>query len=396
LLKLFILSFVVSLGIGYLILKFERLHLRFTSDVAAPGSHKVHTIAVARIGGISIFVGWVVGLLASSYEHLQLVHALVWTGCLLPAFIGGVAEDVTKRIGPAPRLLLSFLSAALAYMLLGAHVGRIDVLGLDPLLSIPAVAFFFTLVAVGGVAHAINIIDGLNGLASAVCMMALLALGYVAFQVGDQEILLLAGLGTAALLGFHIWNYPSGRMFLGDGGAYFLGVYIATTSALLVGRHSAVSPWFGLLLVLYPVWETLFSAYRRRVLQGLPATTADKLHMHNLIHRRVTVQTQSWRTRRNSDASVPMILLAGCNIVPALLWWNDTRVLVACAFGYVVIYTLVYRHLSRVAVNAGKHEHTSEAAVAAAPVAEHAARVVDPANGLAWSEPKPTITEINR
>jgi UDP-GlcNAc:undecaprenyl-phosphate GlcNAc-1-phosphate transferase len=350
LLKLFILSFVVSFGVGYLIVRLEHLHGRFTGDVALPGSHKVHGASVSRIGGVSIVTGWLVSLTASSYASAfpgELV--LSWALCLFPAFAAGLAEDFTKQVSPATRLMCSFIAAGLAFTLLDAAIVRVDVHGVDALLRIPAFSFAFTLFAIGGVAQAVNIIDGLNGLASGACMIALAALGYVAYGLGDNELVLLCGIGAGALLGFRVWNYPSGRFFCGDGGAYFIGVYVAILSVLLVHRHKAVSAWFPLLLLLYPIWETLFSAYRRRILRGLPASTADKLHLHTLFYKRIRRPLGGAKgalpTRRNSDASVLVMLLAGGSAVPAVLWWADGPYLLASALLYIAIYLLIYRRL---------------------------------------------------
>jgi UDP-N-acetylmuramyl pentapeptide phosphotransferase/UDP-N-acetylglucosamine-1-phosphate transferase len=347
------LAFAVALGVAYLILRFEHVHARFTRDIAARRSHKVHRSSVSRIGGISIFAGWLVSLIASAYyDYFQAETIALWAVCLLPAFIGGLAEDLTKRVPPSTRLLASFVSAGLAFTLLGASVSRVDLYGVDALLAFPAVAFLFTCFAIAGVAHSINIIDGLNGLASGVCLIAFLALGYVAFDVRDWEILLMCGIGAGAILGFRVWNYPSGRLFCGDGGAYFLGAYVGIVSALLVQRHPQVSAWFPLLLVIYPVWETLFSAYRRRVLRGRPVSRADKLHMHTLFYKRVKqpMDDGSKRTRRNSDASIAMMLLAAGGAVPAVLWWTDGRYLLTAAVAYVVVYLAIYRRLVRFGV----------------------------------------------
>lgn len=360
-LKLFILSFLVSMLAGYLILRWEHLHARFTRDVAWRGSHKVHAIPVSRIGGISIFIGWLVAACAAGYfNRLPAATILIWIVCLIPVFLGGLAEDLTKRVGPAIRLQLSLVSAALAYILLGAVVSRVDVFGIDILLAVPAVAFLFTLLAVGGVAHALNIIDGLNGLASSVCLMALIALGFVAFNVSDWEILLMCGLGAGAVLGFHVWNYPNGRIFCGDGGAYFLGAYIAILSTLLVSRNPQVSAWMPLLLLLYPVWETVFSAYRRRILRGLPATSPDRLHLHTLLYQRrrrggADVSKNGTWSRRNSDAAVSVMLLAGANTIPAVLWWSESAYLMAAAVIYIGAYLFVYRRLVRFGIQARKY-----------------------------------------
>ena len=348
-LRLFILSFAVSTAMGYLILRWWHLHARFTGDVASRGSHKVHVTTVSRIGGVSIFGGWLAGLVASIYyKNVPIQTMLVWVICMSPVFLAGLAEDVTKRISPKIRLLFSFGTAALGFFLLDAAVRRVDVFGIDPLLASPVVSFLFTLVAVGGVAHAMNIIDGLNGLALSVCLMAFLALGYVAFNVNDPEILLMSGLGIGALLGLLIWNFPGGRIYCGDGGAYFLGGYVAILSALLVKRNPQVSAWFPLLLVLYPVWETLFSAYRRRVLRGMPASAPDRLHLHTLIYRRVKhgIDGNS-RSRRNSDASVFMVMLVVGNAIPAVLWWQDTSYLLVSALVFAGLYLTIYRRLVR-------------------------------------------------
>ena len=81
-------------------------------------------------------------------------------------------------------------------------------------------------------------------------------------------------------------NYPRGRIFLGDGGAYLVGLVLAVLSVLLVHRNSGVSPWFPLVLLAYPIWETLFSMYRRKA-RGHSTGRADALHLHSLVYRRV-------------------------------------------------------------------------------------------------------------
>jgi UDP-GlcNAc:undecaprenyl-phosphate/decaprenyl-phosphate GlcNAc-1-phosphate transferase len=354
LLRLFILSFAVSFAVGYVILRWQHLHAHIAGDYPALAGHKVHAVAVPRIGGISIFAGWLVGLAASSYyEILPAETILIWILCLLPVFLAGLAEDFTKNVRVRARLLASFLSATLAVFFLNAAVSRVDLPAFDALLAVPAIAALFTLVAISGVAHAINIIDGLNGLALSVCMMALLALGYVAFNVHDQEILMMAGLGVGALLGLLLWNYPSGQIFCGDGGAYFLGAYIAMLSVLLVGRNPQVSAWFPMLLVLYPVWETLFSCFRRILLTGQPASSPDRLHLHTLLYERMRYgvgrSSNGWHSRRNSDSSALLVMFAGVNSIPAVLWWSDTRYLIASAVIFVAVYLAGYRWLARLA-----------------------------------------------
>src|SRR5258707_10042434 len=88
-------------------------------------------------------------------------------------------------------------------------------------------------------------------------------------------------------LEFMAWNYPKGKIFLGDGGAYLLGFWLAELAVLLVARNPDVSPWFPLLLLVYPIFETLFSIYRRCFLHGRSSGDADALHFHQLIYKRL-------------------------------------------------------------------------------------------------------------
>ncbi len=84
-----------------------------------------------------------------------------------------------------------------------------------------------------------------------------------------------------------MYNYPRGLVFLGDGGAYLIGFWVASLSVLLVYRHQEISPSFALLINIYPIIETLFSIYRRRIHQGKCPGQADRLHFHTLIYRRL-------------------------------------------------------------------------------------------------------------
>lgn len=353
-LRLAVVAFIVSAVTGFFAIRLAHLHAHMTADRLEDGSHKIHKVVVPRIGGVGIFVGWLVALAVSvAVGALPGPRALAWLAAVSVVFAAGLTEDLTKKVRPRDRLLAALFSALLGAWLLGASLNRLDNPMLDLLFVSPALAMVVTAVAVGGVAHAVNVIDGLNGLAASICLMALAALGYVAMHVGDREIVLLALLGIGALLGFFIWNYPSGQIFSGDGGAYFLGIYIAMLSVLLVGRHDEVSAWFPLMLMAYPVWETLFSAYRRHV-RGQSSATADRLHLHTLLYKRLprwispSHEVGGGRSlRRNSDASALLMMLAGTNVISAVLFWDSTPMLLGAAGIFVFTYLVVYQRLVR-------------------------------------------------
>ena len=119
-------------------------------------------------------------------------------------------------------------------------------------------------------------------LASMCVLLMLLAIAYVAFQVGDTLVASMALVCAGAVLGFFVWNFPAGLIFLGDGGAYFLGFMVAELSVLLIARHTEVSPLFPLLACAYPIFETIFTMYRRKVIKGVATGAPDGIHLHTL------------------------------------------------------------------------------------------------------------------
>jgi UDP-N-acetylmuramyl pentapeptide phosphotransferase/UDP-N-acetylglucosamine-1-phosphate transferase len=154
-------------------------------------------------------------------------------------------------------------------------------------------------------------------------------------------------------MGFFVWNFPAGLIFLGDGGAYFLGFFVAEVSILLLVRNEAVSPIFPLLVCIYPVFETLFSIYRRRFIRAVPPSMPDGIHLHSLIYRRMLrwavgdPRSVKALTRRNSMTSPYLWLLCMFSVVPAVLFWNNTPVLMACLLVFALTYVGLYWRIVR-------------------------------------------------
>ena len=153
---------------------------------------------------------------------------------------------------------------------------------------------------------------------------------------------------AGAILGFFIWNYPQGLIFLGDGGAYLIGFWIGALSIWLCFAHPEVSPWFALLINGYPIMETLFTIYRRKIHQNSNPGEPDGIHFHTLIFRRI-LQARYFDSALSANArTAPYLwILAGLSIAPAVLWWQFTPILIgACAFfaiGYVWLYSKIVR-----------------------------------------------------
>lgn len=348
----FITSFLLSAVLTMLTVRHAKLHgLALDHDLM--GVQKVHAKAVPRIGGLSIFLSVTIVFAISAWripDREQWLLLLLLCGSI--AFFGGIIEDFTGRVSATRRLLLTIVAATAAFFLIDARVTHIHWPFFNLIFPYVWISLIFTVLCVAGIAHAVNIIDGFNGLASVVVICMLFSLAYVAFRVGDPFILVAALTVAGAITGFLIWNFPGGIIFLGDGGAYFIGFMLGELALLLVMRNPDVSSWYAALLLIYPIFETLFSAYRRMFVQGSSPGLPDGIHLHSLIFRRI-VQWAAGRedakalTRRNSMTSPYLWFLSLMAVIPATMFWQHTSVLFGFCVLFVVSYVWLYSRIVR-------------------------------------------------
>ena len=344
-------AFFSSLILSLLIIRYQHLHARLTGDSDFSGPQKMHTQIVPRVGGLAIWIAIVlafVGLYAIASPNKFLLCTLLL--CSFPGFLSGLAEDLTKSVGVKVRLIATAISALLASYFLQILILRLDLPWIDWIFSYPIVSFAFTAFAVAGVANAYNIIDGFNGLASMVAIITLLAIGYIGFKVQDTFVSSMAIIMIGAIAGFFVWNYPRGLIFLGDGGAYFIGLWVALLSVALVARNNQVSAWFALLINAYPITETVFTMWRRKIHQGKNPGLPDAAHFHSLIYRRIVKwanigEDTEGQTSKNARTSPYLWVLSCLSIFPAILVWDQTIILIGLSALFFLSYIWLYRQI---------------------------------------------------
>lgn len=273
------LSFVCSIALAVT----TKWHGKFTLD-GTNGVQKIHVIPTPRIGGAAIVSGLSAACAFTDDSLPDLLLPILIAG--LPAFGFGIAEDFTKRISVRTRLFATMGSGVLAWLLTGVSITRIGIVGVDDMLAFTPLAVLFTAFAVGGVANAVNIIDGFNGLASGTVMICVGALGIIAHNVGDGALSQLCFVVLLVTLGFFLVNFPFGKLFLGDGGAYMLGFIMAWLAISLVYRNPSVSVWAPFAACAYPVFETVFTIVRRLYRKSDPGQP-DNRHLHSLVNQAI-------------------------------------------------------------------------------------------------------------
>ena len=254
------------------------------------GVQKFHIAPTSRLGGLALFCGLIAGdILMRNYkiQGLHLFETLLISA--LPIFLGGLVEDLTHRVPAFIRLILAVLSATLAWFLLDLGVHKTDVFFIDFFLQWPFISFLTTLLVVAGFSHSINIIDGFNGLASGQILVMLGFLAYLNFTYSEVDLFFISLLLASVLIAFFIWNWPLGKIFLGDSGAYLMGFFVVCLGLLLLQRRPEISPFAPIMIGLAPLIEALFSIYRRALIKKQSISKPDALHLHSLIYRRIVV-----------------------------------------------------------------------------------------------------------
>lgn len=352
-----LIALAVSFSVCILIVATQRWHGRFSLDSDTGGVQKVHKKSVPRTGGIALCAGVFAAACFDAYAATTTAagtqaetRMFMLLLASIPAFFSGVLEDLTKCVTPRRRLLAILASACLAVWLLGASLPRVDVWGLDSMLVFIPFSIAITVFAVAGITNSINIIDGFHGVAGIAIVIMLTGMGILAWRCGDMLILQLSVTAIGATIGFLMLNYPTGRLFMGDGGAYFLGFLAAEIAVLMVLRNSTINAWQVLAIYAYPVIEVLFSIYRRTMIYGARAGAPDRLHLHSLFYRRCARQRISAKKHPwMCNAGVAYFIAAwiGSATAFSVFFGNTIPAAVALVLFQFVLYIAVYMRLVR-------------------------------------------------
>jgi UDP-N-acetylmuramyl pentapeptide phosphotransferase/UDP-N-acetylglucosamine-1-phosphate transferase len=344
-------SFLATL-LSTCVLRYAGLAFSFGYD-RAEGVQKFHFKPTSRMGGAAIAVGLCTGtgaLVVLLPNSDFTVHTLWFLLACAPVWLGGLLEDLTHRVGPMIRLVLATASAAWLFGALGVAVIRTDVWPIDLILLIPGAVLCTTLLVVAGFTHSVNIVDGFHGLACGLSLITLFGLSFMAWRVGDLMLLQMCLLCLAAMLGFFVFNWPSGGIFLGDSGAYLIGFWVVELGLLLAMRNPSISPMAPVVAGILPLIETLFSMYRRKVIRQHPVNHPDGLHLHTLVYRRLLFNpkvhlTPTQKNSVNAQVGPFFWLPATAFTTLSCLFMQNTWVQLALMLIYLAIYTWLYRAL---------------------------------------------------
>ncbi len=338
-------GFLVALLVSFLIVLTKSWHGSLTFDTR-DGIQKSHTVPTPRVGGLAIMLGLVVNSTSLPTE-LSLVYNNMLIAAL-PAFAFGFWEDITKKVGVWERLVSCMVSGLLATWLTGVVIQSVGIVALDVMLKNPLFMAFFTAFALAGMANAINLVDGLHGLAAGVVIIGLTGLSAVSYLAGDRLIIVLAASVIFTTGGFFLVNFPLGKIFLGDGGAYLLGFTSGWMAILSFNRNPEISSISLLLLFGLPIVDTLTSIVRRAY-ERKKIDHPDQMHLHSLINKTLS-QKYMRGSSRNSQNATAGFLSCLFAVVPCLIGvytWNNPSLGYIGLVLFVIVYATTYRALAK-------------------------------------------------
>jgi UDP-N-acetylmuramyl pentapeptide phosphotransferase/UDP-N-acetylglucosamine-1-phosphate transferase len=320
----------------------------------APGAgRKLHDAPTSRLGGVIVVVAYfAVIAVAHRIGYATLSTALPLALAALPVVFIGLGEDLTGSVRPRYRMGAAVVSAAFASIYAGGVIPRLDLPFVDDLLKYAWIVLPLTWFMVAGACNAINLIDGAHGLAGGTALMMFGGIAVAAGWSNDPATLVEALAVMGALGGFMLWNYPRGRVFLGDAGAYFIGFMYAQLSIRLIAHSDDLSAWYVIVLAGYPIVDTLFAMYRRGFIRRLPLMAPDALHLHSLVFRRVAMPIErrmpELNLQRANARVAPRLWLHGAFCFAlAVLFPDNTPALWVSFAAYAAFYIYRYRALVR-------------------------------------------------
>lgn len=327
-----IFSFIFSFTIIKL---FKRLKI---SDYSIDSLQASHTSPTSRLGGMAL----IITLLFFSFFYDFYDFNWLWIS-LMPIFVLGLLEDFHYSTSSKLRIFVGSISVLIGVYLSGINLTSIDIEPLENLIAFPLISLFLTVFAIVGLTNAINLIDGVNGFALGYTLISSIALFFVSLQFKESEITQLCILLFFSSLGVFLLNFPNGRIFTGDAGAYSIGFILGWLMIVLAEKNTLIAKWSLLSIVVWPVSDTIYSIYRRRINKAAP-DKADFLHFHHVVMRAWKILSRGRISQEKANPMATITILPLATIPPTLgvifikVNWIGILIVTTTALTYVLIY----------------------------------------------------------
>jgi UDP-GlcNAc:undecaprenyl-phosphate GlcNAc-1-phosphate transferase len=274
--NLFIIVFVTFIT-SFLLVPFITKAAHHVGAIDIPNARKAHTKPTPRLGGLAIFGAFLLGYMLFARMSMQMM-AILLGGIII--VLTGVFDDINP-VSAKVKFLLQVVSASIVVFYGEIVLNYMDILGIYINFPVP-INYFITIFFIVGITNAINLIDGLDGLASGVSSIYFATIAVIAFILNKNQGLdtILSVIMFGSTLGFLVHNFHPAKIFMGDTGSLFLGYIISVIALLGFKATTLTSLIVPICILAIPIFDTLL-AILRRLLKGEKISAPDKDHFHH-------------------------------------------------------------------------------------------------------------------
>jgi UDP-N-acetylmuramyl pentapeptide phosphotransferase/UDP-N-acetylglucosamine-1-phosphate transferase len=235
------------------------------------------------------------------------------------------------------------VSGTLATYWINLKIVSTHIVFIDITLSIWFVPFFLAILSIALLSQSLNIIDGLNGLALGASIIILMSTIYLGLLYKDKEIVYLSILFVSCFIGIFIINFSTGKIFIGDGGAYFIGYVCASLILMLSMKNQAISPFAILLIVIFPIYETLRSFLRRVFSKKSKYFEPDDCHLHSKLYVFMSSYFSNKKKLCNSTSSFLILIGLVFFSFLAIKFHQNDSILILLLFLFIFLYETILK-----------------------------------------------------
>lgn len=278
-------TFIASFLLVFLVKKIA-IHI---NAMDMPNARKVHKVPMPRLGGLAIYISFLLGYIIYGTVSLQMLSVLIGGFIII---LTGIVDDINP-IKARYKLLSQIITAGIVVIYGKLYFNNITLLGFNFIFPawINMILSMFFIVAI---INAINLIDGLDGLAagvSSIYFITISVLGIILNKFGGLDVILsLILLGST--LGFLVHNFPPAKIFMGDTGSMFLGFMIAVIALLGYKVATITSIVIPILILFIPLFDTLLAIFRR-IIKRESIGKPDKEHLHHQLLKMTSSPTKT-------------------------------------------------------------------------------------------------------
>ena len=336
--NLILFFFLIVFGLffyKYFLIFLNKYNINLLIDDEFRKPQAFHQSPISTSGGIGIFFSFLIIFFYSFYLK-QIVYYEYLSFCTLFFFLG-LSDDLKLNLRPKLRLLLMIISLIILVILNKFYIQNTGITFLNRLLEIDIFSLFFVCLCFLFIINGSNLIDGYNGLLSIHSLIILINLFFINFLGKNWDLAFFIFSSIVIIGTFLKYNFPKASVFLGDGGAYFLGSFIAITTIMTSKAYPEISPFYFCILLFYLFFEVFFSFIRKLLKEKKSPIYPDEKHLHMLLYKMLLKKSKN-KLKSNYSVSIIINLIYSILILPSIFMMKDGMF---CKY-YSVVLFIVY------------------------------------------------------